>query len=593
MSGQRHELAAAATIGSLASICAVALLGTSAWLLATAAQQPPVLTLTVAAVMVRFFALGRAVFRYAERVVGHDAAFRGLTTLRIEVYQHLERIAPVGLTRFARGDLLSRLVADVDAALDLPLRVILPWVQAAVVMVAVTGVLAWILPSAGAIVLTLGVIAIIGTPWAASALASRAERRLAPQRAALTASVVTSMTACSDLLAFGAMAETMNAVAETDRSTTALLRREAATVGLTSGVSTALQGAAVCGALLLGLAALDEGRITPVWLAVVALLPVALFDVLSPLPSSALALQRLRGSAERLAELQDAPDPVHQPTNWLDVPPGDGGAWSGALEVVNLGASWPGSRQCAIQGISFTLPAGARLAIVGPSGAGKSTLAAVLMGFLDYSGRVRVDGRELRDCDHERLRSRIGLLAQRGHLFDTTVEENIRLGRTGFSEAQVWQAVERAQLADTVRAMPRGLHTNVGTFGMAISGGERQRVSIARLILDRPALVILDEPTEHLDEVTAGGIMRTLENLTEGISTILITHRLGAIRPEDHVLVLEQGRVRESGVASELRRGDGWFACQAAQDEEEGAMNRVIAALPAGIGVPRSSALGG
>ena len=313
MSTHRRELAGAGILGALASLSAVALLGTSAWLISTAAEMPPVLTLTVAAVMVRFLALSRALFRYAERLVGHDAAFRGLTELRVVVYSSLERLAPTGLAAFGRGDLLTRLVADVDAALDLPLRVILPWAQAILVAAATVGFLAWLLPVAGAVVGVLSVIAVAVTPWLVARLARSADERMAPAKAELSSAVVRALDATPEITAFGAGSAAAARIHELDDDLTRLSARESFALGFGGGIGVLVQGAAVAAALVIAVPAVTSGQIEPVMLAVVALLPLALFDVLSGLPSSALAYQRLRGSAVRIQEVETAPTPVPAP----------------------------------------------------------------------------------------------------------------------------------------------------------------------------------------------------------------------------------------------------------------------------------------
>jgi len=585
MSGHGRELTGAALVGSAASLCAVALLGTAAWLISTAAGMPPVLTLTVAAVSVRFFALGRALFRYVERLVGHDAAFRGLASLRVRIYLALERVAPVGLARFTRGDLLTRLVADVDASLDLPLRVILPWVQAGIVLAACVAGLAWLLPGVGGWIAILGLLGLLAAPWLASALALRTERRVAPQRAELTGLVVTALNASPDLIAFGAADRALARIADADQMATGLMRRESIALGLGGGQAIVLQGLAVTGALAIGLPAVAAGTLTPPWLAVVVLVPLALFEVLGTLPSAALALQRLRGSADRLAEVEQAPDPVHRcatPRPW-NPRPNLHEPW---LEMEGVYASWRPEGPDVLHGITCSVPAGANLVIVGPSGSGKSTLAAILMGFCDYRGSVRLHGNEIRELDPDQLRTHLGYLVQRGHVFDTTIEENLRLGRTVSGESELWQALEQARLADAVRAMPMGLQTRVGVFGNALSGGEAQRLSIARLMLQPGSILLLDEPTEHLDALTAKGIDQTLDRIARGRIRILITHRVGAIPADDHVIVLQAGRLTESGRADDLTGATGWFADQWTLQEQQRDLAMLIESLPSGMGVP-------
>ena len=578
MAAQRKELALAGLLGGLASLCAVALLGTAAWLIAQASEYPPVLTLTVAAVLVRTFALGRAFLRYAERLVGHDAAFRGLTELRVRVYERLERLAPVGLGRFTKGDLLNRLVLDVDAALDLPLRIVLPWAQATFVSVVTVAFLAWLLPGVGLLLGVVVVLALIVAPLIIGRTTRRAERLLAPRKAELASVVVTALHGCADLSANGRIIDTTTRAHAIDDSVTELSRRESFALGIGGGTATVLQGLAVCATLVIAIPAVVSGRIEPVWLAVVALLPLALIDVLATLPGSALAFQRLKGSADRIAGVMDSPDPVVDPVN-----PARLGTQPSDISLSDLSASW--STVQVLSGISFDLVAGRRLAVVGPSGSGKSTLAACLMGFLSYQGSARLGDIEIRDVGGDDLREHISVLSQQAHIFDTTIAENIRLGRE-IEEQAIWLALEQAQRADWVRGLPKKLQTQVGTFGMSISGGEAQRLALARFLVQPRPIVVLDEPTEHLDSETAQDLERTMFDALAGFTTIVITHRLSSLHLADNVIVLRNGRVHERGTVTELTAGGGWFAEQLASEQEDLAVHALISQLPIGRGAP-------
>ena len=578
MAAQRKELALAGLLGGLASLCAVALLGTAAWLIAQASEYPPVLTLTVAAVLVRTFALGRAFLRYAERLVGHDAAFRGLTELRVRVYERLERLAPVGLGRFTKGDLLNRLVLDVDAALDLPLRIVLPWAQATFVSVVTVAFLAWLLPGVGLLLGVVVVLALIVAPLIIGRTTRRAERLLAPRKAELASVVVTALHGCADLSANGRIIDTTTRAHAIDDSVTELSRRESCALGIGGGTATVLQGLAVCATLVIAIPAVVSGRIEPVWLAVVAFLPLALIDVLATLPGSALAFQRLKGSADRIAGVMDSPDPVVDPVN-----PARLGTQPSDISLSDLSASW--STVQVLSGISFDLVAGRRLAVVGPSGSGKSTLAACLMGFLSYQGSARLGDIEIRDVGGDDLREHISVLSQQAHIFDTTIAENIRLGRE-IEEQAIWLALEQAQLADWVRGLPKKLQTQVGTFGMSISGGEAQRLALARFLVQPRPIVVLDEPTEHLDSETAQDLERTMFDALAGFTTIVITHRLSSLHLADNVIVLRNGRVHERGTVTELTAGGGWFAEQLASEQEDLAVHALISQLPIGRGAP-------
>lgn len=584
MSRQRWELTGAGFLGAIASFSAVALLGTSAWLIATAAEMPPVLTLTVAAVMVRFLALSRAIFRYLERIVGHDAAFRGLTELRVTVYRNLERLAPTGLAAFGRGDLLARLVADVDAALDLPLRVVLPWLQAVLVSAATITFLAWLLPGAGLVVGVTTVLGLALVPWLVARTARAAEARMAPARAELSAAVIRAFDATPELAAYGAAGAATSRIRSLDDRLTRLNARESFSLGLGGGIGTIVQGVAVVASLVVAVPAVLAGTIEPVWLAVIALLPLALFDVLTGLPGAALAYQRLRGSAVRLQEVDQTPRPVPQPPQPVAIPDDFTGV------VLNrLSAGWAAGTDT-ITGIDLHIGAGQRVAVVGPSGSGKSTLAAVLMGFLPYRGSMTLSGVEVRDADGDALRRVIGLLQQQAHVFDTSVADNVRIGDPHAADSAVAEAVEHAQLSDWVASLPQGLDTTVGSFGVGVSGGERQRIALARLLLARRALVVLDEPTEHLDGATADALMATLDSALAQTTVVHITHRLIGLEGYDRIVELGDGVIVAQGTHDELLAADGWYARQWRLESERQDMAALLPTLPVGIGVPGPAA---
>ena len=581
MSAQRRLLGLAALLGAIASLSAVALLGTSGWLISTAAEMPPVLTLTVAAVMVRFLALSRAIFRYGERLVGHDAAFRGLTGLRVTVYTNLERLAPTGLAAFGRGDLLTRLVADVDAALDLPLRVVLPWVQAVLVAGVTVVFLGWLLPVTGIAIGVLAVFALAATPWIVARTARGAEQRMAPAKAEMSSAVVRALDATPEITAFGATAAATARVHRLDDGLTALSARESFALGLGGGIGILVQGAAVTAALVLAIPAVIDGRIAPVWLAVVALLPLALFDVLAGLPASALAYQRLRGSAVRIREVETAPSPVVEPAEPVALPDEFTG-----LELVDLSARWI-AEAAAIDGINLRVLPGSRVAIVGPSGSGKSTLASVLMGFLPYSGSLRLSGVQVRDADGDALRQQVGMLSQQAHIFDTSIADNVRLGDPDATDDAVAAALGQAQLREWVTSLPHGAETTVGSFGVAVSGGERQRIALARLLLARRPVVILDEPTEHLDGPTADALAATMSAALQDATVLLITHRLIGLEGVDRIVELQGGRIVAQGSHDDLLALGGWYAQQWRLESERADMSVLVPSLPIGRGVPR------
>jgi len=580
MRTQKWRLSAAALFGVIASLSTVALLGTSGWLISYAAQMPPVLALSVAAVMVRSFALSRSVFRYLERLVGHDAAFRGLTGLRVRVFDRLERLAPVGLRRYSGGDLLARLVADVDSAVDLPLRVVLPWLQAVLVSVATVAFMAWLVPGAG---LGLGVVLLVGlavVPWLSARIALHAERRSAKARGALSTAVVDSLTGNADLLAFGATSTALADIHRRDADLTSIARRESAGLGLGVGLSTALQGLAIIVCVIAAIPAVVDGRIEPQWLAVAALLPLAAYDVVATLPTAAIARLRVRAAADRLQEVLDEPLPVRDPHHADPAPSGEV-----VLDCRDVRARWSEGAEDTLRGVSWSIRPGERIAIVGPSGAGKSTLANVLLRFLSYDGDVLLNGVPIDLMDGDDVRCVVGLMQQDAHIFDTTLRDNLRIGRIDADDDALHAVLARVGLGAWLAGLPSDLDTRVSAHSM--SGGERQRLALARLLLAERRVLVFDEPTEHLDPATADRLTDDLLEVTRGQSTVLITHRLRGLDRVDRILVLIAGQIRAEGTHQELVDQGGWYAERWASESERSDLAALTEQIPPGTALVR------
>ncbi len=565
MAGElKGRMALALLLGSLALGSAVGLMAVSGWLISRASEQPPVLYLMMAVTATRAFGIGRAVFRYAERLVSHDAVLRMLAELRVSVYRRLERIAPAGLRRTRRGDLLSRLVQDVDALQDYWLRWLLPVGAALVVGVASVGFTAWMLPEAGAVLAVGLLVAGVVVPAVGGAFARRAERRLAPARGALATAVADLLRGCAELTVAGALPGRVERTRKADRHLTSIASRQAAATALGAGLSAVVCGLTVAAAALVGVQAVRDGRLDGVALAVVVLTPLAAFEAVTGLPLAVQYRQRVRHSAERVFEVLDAPVPVHEPAR-PETPPAD----PFPLELTGLSARHAGQDRMALADFGLTLEAGRRVAVVGASGSGKTTLAQVLLRFLDVeNGMYRIGGVPAWELDGDSVRRFVGLCAQDAHIFDSSVRENLRLAKVGASDEELRDALRRARLLDWVNELPAGLDTLVGEHGSRLSGGQRQRLALARALLADFPVLVLDEPAEHLDLATADALTDDLLRATEGRTTVLITHRLHGLDAVDEVLVLDEGRTVQRGPYAELAETDGPLRRMLEQERE-------------------------
>ncbi|MGW7380261.1 thiol reductant ABC exporter subunit CydD [Streptomyces sp. NPDC054794] len=565
MSGPRRgRLVLALLLGSLALGSAVGLMATSGWLISRAAQQPPVLYLMVAVTATRAFGIGRAVFRYAERLVSHDAVLRMLADTRVAVYRRLERLAPAGLRTARRGDLLSRLVADVDALQDYWLRWLLPAGVAVTVSAASVGFAAWLLPEAGA-ALAAGLLAAgVGVPLLTATVARRAERRLAPARGVLATRVTDLLTGTAELTVAGALPARTHEARRADGTLTRIASRAATATALGDGLTALISGLTVAAAALLGVQGVAAGRLSGVALAVVVLTPLAAFEAVLGLPLAVRYRQRVHRSAERVYEVLDAPEPVREPELPRQAP-----ASPFPVVLKALTARHAGQHRAALAGLDLTLARGRRVAVVGPSGSGKTTLAQALLRFLDpEAGSYTLAGVDAFALDGDDVRRLVGLCAQDAHLFDSSVRENLLLAKKGATEAELRDALSRARLLDWADGLPDGLDTLVGEHGARLSGGQRQRLALARALLADFPVLVLDEPAEHLDLPTADALTADLLAATEGRTTLLITHRLAGLDAVDEVIVLDEGRVVQRGPYAELAAVDGPLRAMAQREAE-------------------------
>lgn len=514
------RLLAAAALSVGATGASVALLAVSAWLLSRAAEHPPELYLAVAATAVRTFGTSRGVFRYCERLLSHDVALRMQSALRLNVYDRLSRTTLLGARR---GDLLIRVTADVEAIMDVIVRVVLPFASACVVLVGTSLILTLFDLPVAVTVLACSVVAGIVVPLVAQRMSARADAAAVPARADLAQVVHASARAATDIVAYGKVEQQLAAVAAADSRLREAESKTAWTRGLAEGAQLFVMGLAVAAAVVLGAQAVAAGTLPGRDLAVLALTPLALHESFGDLTKAAQTMTHSSAALRRIVELLtatpvgvgDRATPIGDQSTDGDAADVEQSKPSGGavLQVADLAIGWP-EHAPVVEHLDLVVEPGQTVAVTGPSGVGKTTLAATVLGLIPQRGGT-ID-----------VTPSVGYLAQDAHIFTTTVAENVRIGNPHASDEQVTQALRQAGLA---HLSPERL---VGESGATLSGGEARRVALARLLVvsPRPALTLLDEPTEHLDAETAQQLMDDIwaTTLPDG-ALLVLTHDPGVV----------------------------------------------------------------
>jgi ATP-binding cassette subfamily C protein CydCD len=545
-----HSLALGTGLAFLATGAAIGLLSLSGWFLAASAlagmQTATAQTFNFfyPSVAVRLLAMARTACRYGERVVSHDATFRVLETLRTWCYRRIEPLVPARLGRLHSGDLLSRIITDIDTLDNLYLRVLSP----TAVAVATVGWLCLFIARFNYLIALVAVAALLlggaGIPALAQRMALLAARRLNERIAELRSSLVDGIHGMAALLSCGAENRFMHHLESRHAS---LVQEQAAmsrVTGLTSALLCLTAGLATAATLFIGVAAAGDGRLTGPQLAMLTLAVMAAFEAVSSLPVAYQYLGQTRRAAARLRSVTEVPPAVDFPEQARDIK----GPWDIDLEGVSF--RYPETHRPALKGIDLHVPAGCHLAVMGDTGAGKSTLLYLLARFEDpWEGRIRLAGQPLAAFTEEELRRAICIIDQRSHVFSGSIADNLLLARPEARADELWSALAGVRMRDFVLSLPMGLDTWVGEAGRLLSGGQARRLAVARALLSDAPIWILDEPTEGLDAETADAVVQTLRVQGKTRTVIVVTHQIEVARKLDEAVVLQAGRIVSRGEA--------------------------------------------
>lgn len=555
--GNWHRVVLSVLLSSITILASVALMGTSAWLISTAAIAVSVADLGVSTVGTRFFGITRAVFRYLERLVSHDVTFRLLAKLRVWFYEKLEPLAPARLMNFRAGDLLARIIGDVETLENFYVRVVSPPLTAIVVGLFTAIFLASFYPLLAPVYLTFYLSLGLILPILAQTTSRKSAEQTITLRADLQTNLVDGIQGMADLIAYGRADERLTQIATNANDYGNAQRRMARVTGIHSALGTLLTQLGMWSVLFLTIPQVINGNLAGPMLASLTLLTLASFEAVTPLPLAAQMWNSAREAARRLFEVVDVEPEISDPLPATSVQPQ---ITNYEVRITNLSFTYPSQSTPALQDVTFNLKPETSLAIVGPSGAGKSTIANLLLRFWDYqAGEITLGGESLKALNQDEVRERCGYVSQNTYFFNTSIYENLRFARKKISREEVEAVCKSAQIHDFIMSLPKGYDTLIGEQGLRLSGGERQRLAIARALIKDAPILILDEPTANLDPITEKQVLEMLFKVMKQKTSLLITHRLIGLENVDEILVMNHGQIIERGTHTELSGRDSFY----------------------------------
>jgi ATP-binding cassette subfamily C protein CydC len=500
-------------LGVLTIASSVALMMTSAWLISACALHPSIADLSVSIVSVRFFGIARAGFRYLERIVSHDTTFHLLAQIRVEFYRAIEPLAPARLSKYRTGDLLGRIVTDVQSLEDIYLRAVAPTIVALITgigVVLIFGLFNWRVALAVAFFIVMTGIVI---PLAVVTASRKYGKALVAARSELNAAIVDNLQGIAEITAYGLQAQQVRTISDLSVTLAKQQRRLSQIESLSGGAMILLMNSAALVALMVALP-----HVEGIYLASLTLSVFAGFEALMPISQMAHQWNVSLSAATRLQDIVSQKPAVHDPDHPMEIP-------------------------------SLTVKQGKRIAILGASGSGKSTLVNLFARFWDVPDQsIQIGGVALNALSQAEAHNAIAILSQQAYLFNTTILENIRLARSDATDAEVIDSAQRAQLDDLIQMLPNGYDTMVGENGAAVSGGERRRIALARILLKNAPIVVLDEPTAHLDTITERAVLETMLETLNGCSIILLTHRHVLLGKMDEIYYLSAGSLDQPDI---------------------------------------------
>ena len=532
----------------------VGLLGTSAYLIASAAFHPSIAELSVAVVGVRFFGISRGVFRYLDRLVSHHVNFRLLSILRIWFYDCLKLLAPARLIHYQRGDLLSRAIGDIDALDQFYVRAVSPVISAIFATVGFSLLvgswnvrLGWIL-AAGLSVTSFVLPALVYI------FSQDPAKQLVDQWAILSQTMLDTLRGAAEMMVFQQQEEELTQINRVSLQTNRAQVGLAHSQGLSNGMNAVLTQGTVALMLLVGIPLVRTGELDGIMLAVIVLITMASFEISIPIAQAAQFWESSLQAARRLFEMADQQPAIIEPVIPVSVPEKPN------ILIRNLSFQYHGNLPLAADHLNIDIPYGRKIALVGENGSGKTTILNLLMRFWDCQpGEILIDGILVQEFSPKELRQRIGYVSPGGAIFQTTLRQNLLLANPGALDADLLRVLDCVQLGEWVQTLPDGLDTWLGASGLTISGGQLQRIQLARgLLMDAP-IYLLDEPTTHLDVETENRLISLFRSIFQNRSLVWVTHRLVGLDWLDEILVLENGRVVERGNQHTLLESRGRF----------------------------------